>query len=491
MNGEQMSDDSQYYLGLGSRFDSGPSPAMQALGFREESRQADLLHRWLDLADLTHTMALDESHAIPQAASRRLIAALLDLHQLAPVELGYRSGDGDAYNSRERVLRERLGEDAGWLSFGRTRREAVRQAFGLACRDLLLTLHRAVNTQAGVLAGLADHHKRTWWADQTYWQPAQVSTLGHYLLSFGFESQRHLGRIEVAWERCGLVPMAAGGVAGTRVPIVPEQYRRRLALRTPPTTTRDAMWSVDGLLDLVMVAEQVTLTATRLAEDLLVYATEPFSWVRLADAHCRASVYLPQKRNPYALIAIRGAHAVVSGRLAGIVTSVHTGSAQTDNWIYNYGEAAECLDIAVRVTNLLAEVMAAAQFDVDRLAASALAGFSEAADRAEELALREGLDYRAAHEAVAAEVRAAERQGGGQLADAARLADIVAARRGEGGAAPDDLAVSITQLRAQLTTRAQWANTATEQAHSAETALLDDARRLIATDGHSSATSQR
>jgi len=474
----------RFYVGLGTRFDAGPSEAMTNLGFRAETSQAGFLHHGLGLADLAHVLALTEVGALPPQTAARLARALLDMHETQVADFGYDARDGDAYNSRERVLRERLGTDAGWLSYGRTRREAGRQAFGLACRASLLARHAELETLVGVLVEKAEYHRATWWSDQTYWLPAQVSTLGHYLLSFGFEAARTLPRIRASWERCGLVPLAAGGVAGTRVPVQPLNYQRRLWADTVTTTTRDAMWAVDGLLDLAVIGQHLTLTATRLAEDFMVFATEPFSWVRLDDAHCRASVYLPQKRNPYALTAIRGTHAVVSGRLAGLITSLHTGSAQTDNWIFNYGEVAEVLDLSGLVVSLASEVLARASFDTQRLAQAARDGFADAADLAEQLVLDKGMDYRSAHEAVAERITAAEREGDHHLPSQDSLEDLVEARRGAGGAAAVDLDEALGLLRDDLADRSRWRTVHATRTSEAEEHLLPEARHLAAATSH-------
>ena len=250
-------------------------------------------------------------------------------------------------------------------------------SYYLAARKALLELHEAVDGFAATLHGLTLAHVESWWPDLTYWQPAQVSSFGDYLLSFGHEAARHLDRIRQAWSRCGLVPVAAGGVAGTTVPLSRTSTLRRLGLTGPATTSRDAMWSVDGLLDVVFAAQQATLTASRLAEDYLLFATEPFGYLRLHDSYCRASVYLPQKRNPYALSVVRGSCAVVTGRAAGVVAAVGTGSAQTDNWIYNYGETLEAVELASQMSALITEVAGRASFDTARMADRAPDGFTE------------------------------------------------------------------------------------------------------------------
>jgi len=113
------------YLGLGSRFGSGPSELLVQTGFSTETRQAGYLHYWLGIADLTHVLALRDSGVLPAGPGRRLLSALLDLLGKDASDGGYDPAYGDAYNSREHLLRGELGHDAGWLSLGRP---AARQA---------------------------------------------------------------------------------------------------------------------------------------------------------------------------------------------------------------------------------------------------------------------------------------------------------------------------------------------------------------------------
>ena len=467
-----------HYLGLGGRLESGPSELLVQTGFSTETAQARYLHHWLGVADLAHVLALRDAGAVPEAASRRLLAALLALLGQEAEQAGYDPRHGDAYNSREHLLRDQLGDDAGWLSLGRTRREAGRVSYYLAARAELLALHAAVGGFCDTARRLALAHAESWWADLTYWQPAQVSTFGHYLLSFGHEASRHLGRIRRAWDRCALVPVAAGGVAGTTVPLSREATLDRLGLDGPATTSRDAMWSVDGLIDIAHAARQATLTVSRLAEDFLLFASAPFGYVRLHDSHCRASVYLPQKRNPYALSVIRGGYAVVAGRAGGVEAAMGTGSAQTDNWIYSYGETLAALGLARQLVQLMAEVLGRARFDTPRMAALALDGFTEAADLAERLVTEEHIDYRTAHSRVARLAADAERRGDTRLAAATDPRALVLGRPGEGSAAPASVRASARRLRALLTRQRAWRRGAQAQAEMAIGQLVGQARAV-------------
>jgi argininosuccinate lyase len=483
------------YLGLGSRFESGPSELLVQTGFSTEIRQADYLHYWLGVADLAHVLTLRDAGVLPEEPGRRLLAALLELLQKDASDSGYAPEHGDTYNSREHVLRDQLGDDAGWLSLGRTRREAGRVSYYLAAREALLSLHETVDKFVATAHRQALAHVDSWWADLTYWQPAQVSTFGHYLLSFAHEAGRHLDRIQQAWARCSLVPVAAGGAAGTTVPLSRTATLRRLGLTGPATTSRDAMWSVDGLLDIVFVAQQTALTASRLAEDFLLFATAPFRYVRLHDSHCRASVYLPQKRNPYALSVVRGGCAVVAGRVSGVVAAVGTGSAQTDNWIYNYGETLDAIELTRQMSALMTEVLDRASVDTARMADLALDGFTEAADLAERLVAEQHIDYRTAHSLIARIVTEAEQRGDSRLSpdDRQSLASrfggsfaeadprsLVLSRVHDGSAAPRQVRASARRLHARLTRQRAWRLDAQVRADAAIRQLVEQARTAAA-----------
>ena len=224
---------------------------------------------------------------------------------------------GDAYNSRERELERRLGPAAGWLHLGRTRREAGRIAFRLALRDRLLGLHADVAAFAARSRGRA-RHAGTLWADTTYLQPAQPSTFGHYLGGFAEQAVRHLDRIEAAYTGTDVSPAGAGGAGGTRIPLDRARLAQSLGFGAAGAHTRDAMWSVDVLADAVLAAAQAAATLSQLASDLEIFASPAFGYVTLDASLCRASVLMPQKRNPVcaAGTARRRGHGRPAGRAA-------------------------------------------------------------------------------------------------------------------------------------------------------------------------------
>jgi argininosuccinate lyase len=490
----------QGYLGAGARIDQGPAPELIEAGYELELMDAPLLHPGLGLADLAHVLELLDQQVIPRPQGSALLRTLLDLLDVPAEDFPYDPVYGDAYNSRERELERRLGTVAGWLHTGRTRREAGRIAFRLALRSRLLDLHEATSRFVGAIATQALAHAGSIWADTTYLQPAQPSTFGHYLGGFGEEAARHLARLERAYEWADRAPAGVGGVGGSRVPLDRARLAARLGFGAAGAHTRDVMWAVDGLADAVVSATQAATTVDRLAEDLEIFASPSFGYVTLDASLCRASVLMPQKRNPYALAVIRAGTGTLIGRATGMLVTQRTPSARTDNWLHAYGEVAGALDLARRVVALGAELVRTLQVDPNALAAAAGNNFTGAADLAEELVLRHELDYRSAYRVVGMAVARAVDEGrtaltGDDVAHAAssllgrqiRLgatalqsvldpAQIVAGRTAMGGSGPEQVRAHARALNRGLAEAGAWRAQRRNHAARAEQLLLASAK---------------
>ena len=490
------------YLGAEARITSGPAPELIEAGYALEIADAPLLHHGLALADLAHVLELHETAVIPTAEARILLGAVLDLLEILADEFPYDARYGDVYNSRERELDRRLGTVAGWLHTGRTRREAGRIAFRLGLRDRLLDLHEAVNRFVDAIAQQALEHADTLWADTTYLQPAQPSTFGHYLGGFGEEALRHLTRLEQAYRWADRSPAGVGGVGGSRVPMDRCRLSERLGFAGVGTQTRDIMWAVDGLADAVVAASQAATTVDRLAEDLEIFASPGFGYVTLDASLCRASVLMPQKRNPYALAVIRAGAGTLIGRTTGLLVTQRTPSARTDNWLHAYGEVAAALDLARRIVALGAEVAQTLVVDREALTSAAGTNFTFAADLAEELVLRHALDYRSAYRVVGRAVATAMDAGRttvtrADLSDAATdvlghpvsldpeslratldPARIVAGRTAPGGSAPAQVREHADTLTSRADASARWRDAQRHHTSQSEQDLITEARRV-------------
>jgi argininosuccinate lyase len=215
---------------------------------------------------------------------------------------------------------------------------------------------------------------------------------------------------------------------------------------------------------------------------------------------------MPQKRNPYALAVIRSGAGTLVGRVTGLLVTQRTPSARTDNWLHAYGEVASSLELGRRVVALGAAVVEGLGVDTDALAAAAAESFTGAADLAEELVLRTGLDYRSAYRVVGRAVAAAIDAGRPSIGaddvaraacevlgshdldiDAARVAaaldpeQIVATRTSEGGSSPARVRDHCAALRRRLDTATAWRDAERTRVAAAESSLVAAARDLART----------
>lgn len=497
------------YLGAEGPLGSGPSPELIEAGYRLEMADAAILHEGLCLADLSHVLELVAAGVAPRAAAAALCRELLDFLDTDPASFPYDPVYGDAYNSRERELERRLGSGAGWLPTGRTRREAGRIAIRMALRDRLLALHEAVAACTEVLVGRSEELADALWNDTTYLQPAQPSSFGHYLAGFAEQGIRNLERLRHCYRLINQSPAGSGGVGGTPIPVDRSRMADRLGFDRPTAHIRDGMWSGDPMIDCGVAAMQAALAVDRLAEDLEIFTSPQFGYVTLGGSSSRASVLLPQKRNPYALAVIRGGCGTLIGRATGLMVTQRTPSARTDNWLHLYGEVVGATELATRLVRLATEVVASLEVNVASLAAEAGTNFTTATDLADHLVLDAGLDYRSAYRVVAKAVAEASRAeedhvSSGHLAEAARaagmertgsdpaasrrdmydVAAMVASRDAIGGSAPRRVLEHCASVSLRVRDSLEWAATSRNAQDVAMESLLTDA--VVLAEGQAS-----
>ena len=311
----------------------------------------------------------------------------------------------------------RIGSDAaGWLSAGRPRREAFRVALRACSRRGAAELVERARRRAGALALHARALRDALAADYTYLQAAQPTTAGHLLLAYAYPALRDA-------ERLRATPTASSRAASPARAAAPARAGRSIARGWPScsaarascTHAKDAAWQWDVYAELLATLAIAATHLSQLAQDFEIYASHEFGLIELADRHSRASALMPQKRNPYALAAIRTQAGQAAGDVAAVLTVTHTGSARTDHFHLLNGLVPRALEEAGAVARLAAAVLAGMRVDTERMARVAREGFTNAADVADVLAASGGLDYRTAHKVVGLAVRRLVEQGAGEL----------------------------------------------------------------------------
>jgi argininosuccinate lyase len=493
-------------LGRGGRLRGGAAGELVAAAYAAESAHGPRLARGLSLADLAHAVALVEGGDLGGEDAEALLRGLLELHEIPGDEFPWDPSLGDAFNAREAELERRVGRAAaGWLSAGRPRREAFRVALRLTARTGVRELHDALAAQAAALARHARATRAALAADYTYLQAAQPTTVGHLLLAYAYPALRDAERAQRSHGALGASVAGAGGSAGSRWALDRRRLAELLGCDGLVEHAKDAAWQADAYLELLAALAIAATHQSQLAQDFEIYASQEFGLVELADAHSRASALMPQKRNPYALAAIRTQAGQAAGDLAGALVALHTGSARTDHFHLLNGTVPRALDEAVAVARLTASVLDGLQLRTERFERIARESFVTAADVADVLALTAGVDYRSAHKLVGRAVRdlveageppsgltaerlaaAAEATIGTRveideatLADALDPATCAAARRQAGSSSEAAVGELLDGIDAALPEHESWSRAAREREAAAEAALLDRARGLL------------
>lgn len=480
----------QHQLGVGARLAEPPSPTLVRSAFQSELQHAAFLYEGLSYADVAHALMLIEAAIIPADAGTALLNALVDLHEAGLDALPLEAKWGDLYNNRDAELQRRLGRVAGWLHAGRARREALTLGWLMHLRHATRALVRATAHLLQTIAAVAERHVASLMPDFTYLQHAHPTTLGHFLLGFAYPALRDAERLQHELRYVNCSPAGSASTNGSRLPLNRERLRELLGFEQVTVHNRDAMWQSDVPINLTGIVVSLATTADRLAEELQIWATAEFDFVELADRHCRTSVIMPNKKNPYALTHIRGRARDLDGKLVSVITTNQTPSGQIDNRNTAYALVPEALETAHGLITLLSEVLAHATFNTERMRRQADSGFTFGTELTDVLMQREGIDSRAAHEIVGTVVAAQLRDGSSPATLAADLARafsaavgrplataasalipeltaerIVQGRVGLGGCAPE----SVRQMASAVRERSRHIVSEIEQAAAAST----------------------
>jgi argininosuccinate lyase len=404
----------------------------------------------------------------------------------------------------ERLIVSASGEDvAGRLHTARSRNDIDMTMYRMRQREFVLGLLAASFALREALIELADRHRDTIFAVHTHTQRAQPTTVAHYLLAVVEQLERDALRLAGAYDRTNRNPLGACAITGTGFPIDRHLTSDLLGFCGPTGNTYGSIATVDYLLESASAAAVLLAGFGRFVQDLLLWSTTEFSYLRLGDGFVQSSSIMPQKRNPVALEHARGIASKALGQAQAIVTSVHNTP---------FGDIVDTEDDlqplvfsmfrdATRAVRLVAAALRTAEFDAARLEARAADGWTTLTEFADTLVRDRGLPFRTAHAIAARLIAAREREPERPLAALvaevstavvgtaivytdAELAEIlsvrhfVAVRRTLGGPAPEETARALAAAGAQLDTDRAWWTQATDALIAAERRLADRSARL-------------
>jgi len=374
--------------------------------------------------------------------------------------------DEDIHSLIERRVTEIAGEVGAKLHTGRSRNDQVATALRLYCRRRSREVAASLLELARVLGVRAEECGDAYLPGYTHLQRAQPVTLGHHLLAHGWAIGRDLERLRDARRRLDTSPLGAGALAGSSLGLDPAATAEELGFAAAFENSMDAVSDRDFVAELLFVSALAGVHLSRLGEEVVLWTTTEFGFLRLADEWATGSSLLPQKKNPDVAELARGKAGRLIGHLAGFLATLKSLPLAYNR---DLQEDKEPLFDALAQVELAGRAMAgllrSAEFDTARMAA-AVGPESQAVDLAEWL-VRRGVPFRRAHGLVGRLVREAEGSGrplaevvaaaegfGPEAADLLLPAQALAARRGPGTAGPEALATELVAYRARLETLA-------------------------------------
>jgi argininosuccinate lyase len=463
-----MSDDKKGHRTWGGRFGGGPTELMQrinaSIGFDKRLWREDIAASKAHAAMLREQVIISTEDADAILGGLETIAAEFErdgVPELVELE--------DIHMTVEHRLSKLIGEAAGRLHTARSRNDQVATDFRLWVRAACDEAVDAIRDLQRVLVERAEEHVETVMPGLTHLQVAQPVTLGHHLLAYYEMLKRDVSRFSDARTRMNECPLGAAALAGTGFAIDRDATAQALGFDRPTANSLDSVSERDFAIDYLSSAAQCSLHLSRLADELIIWASAPFGFVKLSDEYSTGSSIMPQKRNPDAAELVRG-H---SGRIIGALTSLmvtmkglplaYSKDMQDDK--EPVFEAHDLLTLSLRALGGMVDTV---EFVPGRMREAAAQGFSTATDLADWLVREAGVPFREAHHITGRAVKAAEERGCG-LADLsiddlkaidARIYEgvfyvlsveaSVASRTSYGGTAPEQVREQIANAKTEL-----------------------------------------
>ncbi len=452
----------------GGRFERAPDAS-----FYEFQRSWRFDRRLLpyELAlDRAWTRALERVGIVTADECAQLIAALdgIARRAMAEPESLDRSPAEDVHHFVELELTAKLGPLGAKLHTGRSRNDIVATEFRMFVRDAARETRQATCTLSGAIASQAERHLGVPMPGATHMQHAQPVLLSHWLLAHGEALLRDAERLTTAATRAGRCPLGSGALAGCAFPIDREALARELGFASITWNSLDAVSDRDFALEYLFALTLLSTHLSRLAEDIVLFATPEFGFVVLPDEFSTGSSLMPQKKNPDAWELTRGKTGGVIGALISLLVTM---KGLPSSYQRDLQEDKEPLfaahDQVLGMLHVSTGAIAALHFDSERLRAAADDPALVATEAADYLVNR-GVPFRQAHEIVGKVIREAEQQRksilelsldtlknyspafGSDLASALTVEAALERRRVPGGTSPASVRAALAEFRARL-----------------------------------------
>ena len=361
---------------------------------------------------IAHARMLGQQGIIPASDADGIVAGLARVRErFRAGEVVWRPELEDIHTHVEVLLREEIGEAAGRLHTARSRNDQVALLNRMVVREQCDRAAEAAEALIAALCDLALAHAADPMPGYTHLQRAQPVTLGHHLLAYGEMLLRDRDRFRQCRARANVSPLGSGALAGSPYPLDREAAARELGFDGVTRNSLDAVADRDFAVEFLACCALAQAHLSRLAEEIVLWASAEFAFARLPDAFATGSSMMPQKKNADVAELARGRAGRVYGELLNLLVNLK-GQPLAYNRDLQEDKAAILNAAAVTVPTLriFAAMLPALAFDLPRMREAAAGGFALATDVADYL-VRAGMPFREAHAVVGGLVREAEARG--------------------------------------------------------------------------------
>ena len=426
------------------------------------------LYRHDIAASIAHARMLARQGIIPGEDAEAIVRGLEEIRQeIERGEFPFRQELEDIHLNIEARLQEKIGEAAGRLHTARSRNDQIATDMRLFVMEACDQASERVRALQSALLALAEANRDVVVPGYTHLQRAQPLLLAHHLLAYFEMLERDAGRFADCRRRADELPLGSGALAGVPYPIDREFVAKELGFSRIAANSVDAVADRDFVVEFQAAAAVTMMHLSRLAEEIVLWASEEFGFLRLPEEFATGSSIMPQKRNPDVAELARGRSGRVYGNLMAILTTLKGLPLAYNRDLQEDKEPLfDTVDVLVGSLEVLAAMLPALRVDAERTAAAAAGSYTLATDLADYL-VRKGVAFREAHQAVAELVRHAQSQGKAlselSLEEHRRFSPLfeedvlkldvrsaIEARDAPGGTSPRQVAAALKRARRRL-----------------------------------------
>jgi len=418
---------------------------------------------------IAHATMLARTGIITKTESRRIIKGLQDiLREIAAGAFEFSIGLEDIHMNIEDRLIRKIGPVGGKLHTARSRNDQVALDIRMYLRDEIAEIHELLGLLQTVLISLAGLHCDVVMPGYTHLQRAQPVLFGHHLLAYYEMFDRDRGRLVDCFRRVNVMPLGAGALAGTVLPIDRAYVARLLAFTEVCENSIDAVSDRDFSIEFTAACAQIMMHLSRFAEEIVIWSSSEFGFITIGDAFTTGSSIMPQKKNPDVAELARGKTGRVYGSLTALLTIMKGLPLAYNRDMQEDKEPLfDASDTVMLTLSVFIEMLKNITVHKDAMRKAAEDGFITATDLADYL-VRKGMPFRGAHEIVGRAVLLATELGCGlgtvplseyrklsplireDVYDALSLEASVGRRTSYGGTAPANLKKRLQALKKKM-----------------------------------------